>query len=228
MQRMSISNTEDTSEPTGVAGALLGREPSRVSMQETDTTTSQPESSRGTIGATDERIQQAANENFWGPQPARQALMLEFQTQPPEQRRQIFEDAMTRGLQEEGISGNDAEYWKNAMRELSLGEGLPRGKHGENPDMNPYIIAGESGGVPGTADRANSTALGYFQFLHQDGKGNPYSHEQYRPDEYKSNPYDPVGQVRQFIRAIKAGKHKGDPMGAVNEKIRNANGSWGP
>jgi hypothetical protein len=167
-------------------------------------------------------------ENLWaGEQPQRHARMQRFQARPIEERRAIFEDAMTRGLEEEGITGAEADRWKHAMRAVVTGDGLNRGVPGENPDLNPLMIAGESGGRRGTANRLNSSALGYFQFLRQNPNGSTYSHVQYAPDEYKARPYHPVGQVRQFVRAIRASqKYRGDPFGVVRDK--NATGVWGP
>jgi hypothetical protein len=156
--------------------------------------------------------------------------MESFQALPKEERARVFEDAMDRGLAAEGISGADAEYWKNNMRMVVTGDGLARGRSGENSDLNPYMLAGESGGRRGDANRSpggGSSALGYFQFLRQNPNGSRYSHVQYAPDEYKDKPYDPTGQVRQFVRAIKASKtYRGDPGKVVNDK--NQTGTWGP
>ena len=170
-------------------------------------------------------------ENLWQPsQPQRHGKMTTFQARSPDERRVVFEDALERGLTEEGITDpGERERWKGAMRTLVTGQGLPPKKYGENPDLNPFMIAGESGGRAGTADRMNSSALGYFQFLRQHPNGKPYGHEGYLPEEYKRRPYHPVGQVRQFVRAIKSsGRHKGDPMGPVRQKIDDPKGAWGP
>lgn len=138
------------------------------------------------------------------------------------ERERVFENAMDRGLAAEGITGADADYWKNSMRTVVTGE------NGENADLNPYMMAGESGGKRKTGAQSNSTALGYFQFLRQNPDGSHYSHIQYVPDEYKDRPYDPVGQVRQFVRAIKdSKKYRGDPGGVVRDK-RTGNHTWGP
>jgi hypothetical protein len=39
--------------------------------------------------------------------------------------------------------------------------------------------------------------------------------------KYQDDPYNPVGQVRQFVRAIKASTYRGDPMRAVADKRNN-------
>lgn len=181
--------------------------------------------------ATDPRILDAAKENLWSNnQSNRQTLMVDWNNRPREEREADFNAAIERGLDEEGITDpSQRDAWRTSMRMVVTGEGLNRGVHGENPDLNPYMLSGESGGRPGTANRANSSALGYFQFLRQNPNGSLYSHASAVPDEYKDNPYDPVGQVRQYIRLVSASKkagYNGDPMGPVKDK--NATGVWGP
>ena len=184
-----------------------------------------------------------AAENYWDPdgQPKRRAAMEQFNQLPRERRRAIFELAMDRGLTAEGIvDPAERDHWKQAMRAVTLGgPDFP----GECPDLNPFMLAGESGGVfRGGADPAfgglNSSALGYFQFLSQSpipcGSGfEPsfdYGHwRRYSPcpDDY-SRQTEPVCQVREFIRAIRAsGKHHGDPMSVVREKATPPH-VWGP
>jgi hypothetical protein len=182
----------------------------------------------------DPRIAAANNEDLWAPsesaQANRAALMREFQAKSGQERDAIFDQSMDRGLAEEGIGGAEAQRWKQAMRMIVTGEGLNPGRHGENGDLNPYIIAGESGGrFRGGADQLSSSALGYFQFLRSQPYGRGLtSHARYLPDEYKNNPFSPVGQVRQFIRSIRDpnSSHRGDPMSVVAEK--NRKGTWGP
>lgn len=184
-----------------------------------------------------------ARENYWDPdgQPRRRAAMERFNQLPRERRRAIFELALDQGLTAEGIiNAGERDRWKQAMRSVTLGgPDFP----GECPDLNPFMLAGESGGVfRGGADPAfgglNSSALGYFQFLAQ----NPipvgqlfaptFDFGHWRrfgptPDDY-AHQTDPVCQVRQFIRAIRgSGKHHGDPMSVVNEKATPPH-VWGP
>ena len=187
---------------------------------------------------------QCCGENYWDPngQPNRRAAMERFNQLPFERRRAIFERAMDEGLTAEGIADGAArDHWKQAMRAIALGgPDFP----GENPDLNPFMLAGESGGVfRGGADKEfgglNSSALGYFQFLSQ--KYVPigqaivpadcdYGHWRAYgpfPDDYGQQT-SPVCQVRQFIRAIRAsGKHHGDPMSVVREKSTPPH-VWGP
>jgi hypothetical protein len=177
-------------------------------------------------------------ENYWDPhgQPQRRARMEQFNALPFERRRSIFEQAMDLGLTAEGVADpGEREHWKQAMRAITLGGAdFP----GECPDLNPYMLAGESGGrFQGGADCLNSSALGYFQFIAQKPipPGQPFSPEfdygHWRrfgpfPDDY-TRQTDPVAQVRQFIRAIKASnKHHGDPMSVVREKTESK--VWGP
>jgi hypothetical protein len=184
-----------------------------------------------------------ATENFWDPngQPNRRAAMEQFNQLSRERRRAIFELAMDEGLSAEGIfDADERNHWKQAMRAVTLGgPDFP----GECPDLNPFMLAGESGGVfRGGADPAfgglNSSALGYFQFLIQNpipigemfGPQHDFGHWRRFgpfPDDY-GRATEPVCQVRQFIRAIKgSGKHRGDPMSVVNEKATPPH-VWGP
>ena len=179
-----------------------------------------------------------AKENFWDAngQPVRQAAMERFNQLPLSRRRAIFDAAMDAGLSAEGITdGSERENWKQAMRSIVVGDGFP----GENPDFNPFMLAGESGGTfRGGADALNSSALGYFQFIAQRpiDNGQPFSPEfdfgHWRnsgptPSDY-SRQTEPVSQVRQFIRAIRnSRKHHGDPLSVVREKA-SGDHTWGP
>ncbi len=179
-----------------------------------------------------------SRENYWDPngQPKRRAAMEAFNLLPFSRRKQIFEWAMDAGLDAEGVTdAGQRDHWKLAMRTITLGDGFP----GECPDLNPFMLAGEVGGVfRGGADACNSSALGYFQFLAQKPipVGTPFSPDfdygHWRsygpcPDDY-SHETDPICQVREFIRAIqRSGKHRGDPMSVVEEK-RTPPHVWGP
>lgn len=179
-----------------------------------------------------------ARENFWDAngQPVRRAAMERFNQLPSSRRRAIFDAAMEAGLSAEGItSPSQREHWKQAMRSVVVGDGFP----GENPDLNPFMLAGESGGVfRGGADKLNSSALGYFQFIAQKpiDNGQPFSPEfdygHWRnsgptPGDY-SRQTEPVSQVRQFIKAIRnSRKHGGDPLSVVREKA-SGDHTWGP
>lgn len=165
----------------------------------------------------DPRIEQAANEDVWSPnQPARQALMQEFQQKPMDERKVLFENAMDQGLLAEGIEGQAAETWKNAMR--SIVQGGP-GLTAEDPDLNPYMITGEAGGRPTQAK--TSSATGYFQLINTNPSGQDFAFRGYLPKEYNGNVYDPVGQVRQFVRAVNSSTYRGNPNAALQDKIRN-------
>ena len=177
-------------------------------------------------------------ENYWDPdgQPNRRAAMEQFNRLPLEGRRAIFEAAMDDGLDAEHITEPaERDGWKRAMRAVVLGDGFP----GECPDLNPFMLAGELGGVfRGGADCRNSSALGYFQFLAQKPipVGQPFTpafdYGHWRtyspfPDDYAYQT-DPVCQVRQFIRAVRgSAKHQGDPMSVVREKSTPPY-VWGP
>ncbi|HEY3059937.1 MAG TPA: SH3 domain-containing protein [Chloroflexota bacterium] len=179
-----------------------------------------------------------SRENYWDPngQPKRRTAMERFNQLPYDRRKVIFEQSMDAGLDAEGIVDPDLrERWKLAMRTITLGEGFP----GECPDLNPFMLAGEVGGVfRGGADNLNSSALGYFQFIAQKPipVGNmftpdfDYGHWKRFgpcPDDY-AHQTEPVCQVREFIRAILGStKHHGDPMSVVEEK-RRAPHVWGP
>jgi SH3-like domain-containing protein len=179
-----------------------------------------------------------SRENYWDPdgQPKRRAAMERFNKLPMARRKAIFESAMDAGLDAEGIvDPATREHWKEAMRTVTLGDGFP----GECPDLNPFMLAGEVGGVfRGGADSLNSSALGYFQFIAQKPipVGTSFSPDfdfgHWRrfgscPDDY-AHQTEPVAQVREFIRAIqRSTKHHGDPMSVVEEK-RRAPHVWGP
>jgi hypothetical protein len=138
---------------------------------------------------------------------------------------------MERGLQQEGVTdARQREEWKNAMRLVVMGgQGV---RQGENPDLNPYMLAGESGGrYRGGANAANSSALGYFQFITQSPKGAGTDHfghwKNYSPTPNDpSRMTDPVTQIQMFIRAVRNGRHKGNPMSVVNQK--RTKGTWDP
>jgi SH3-like domain-containing protein len=177
-------------------------------------------------------------ENYWDPdgQPVRRGAMERFNQFAADRRQSIFESAMEDGLNAEGITDPTVrEQWKMAMRCITLGDGFP----GECPDLNPYMLAGEVGGVfRGGADYLNSAALGYFQFIAQKpipvGRSfSPdYDYGHWKaygpcPDDY-AHETDPVCQVREFVRAVqRSAKHKGDPMSVVAEK-RTPPHIWGP
>lgn len=179
-----------------------------------------------------------SRENYWDPdgQPRRRKAMEEFNKLPFSRRKMIFEAAMDAGLDSEGIIDEAARgRWKQAMRTICLGDGFP----GECPDLNPFMLAGEVGGIyRGGADALNSSALGYFQFLAQKPipVGKSFSPEfdfgHWKrfgpcPEDY-SHQTDPVSQVREFIRAIQGSrKHNGDPLSVVAEK-RTPPHVWGP
>jgi SH3-like domain-containing protein len=177
-------------------------------------------------------------ENYWDPngQPHRRAAMEQCNQLPLNRRRAMFERAMDDGLTAEDISDPATrDIWKQAMRTVTLGDGFP----GECPDLNPFMLAGEVGGVfRGGADALNSSGLGYFQFIAQKPIpiGTSFSPEfdygHWRsfspcPDDY-AHQTEPVCQVREFIRAIRQSrKHHGDPMSVVQEK-RTPPHIWGP
>jgi SH3-like domain-containing protein len=178
-----------------------------------------------------------SRENYWDPngQPNRQAAMLRFDQASYDRRRTIFEAAMAAGLDAESIAeAAQRSAWIQAMRSISLGDGFP----GECPDLNPFMLAGEVGGVfRGGADCLNSSALGYFQFLSQKPipVGTAFSPEYdygrwkaFGPCEDYAHQSEPAAQVREFIRVIRASpKHRGDPMSVVQEKATPPH-VWGP
>jgi Bacterial SH3 domain len=179
-----------------------------------------------------------SRENYWDPagQPKRRAAMERFNRLPFERREAIFEHALDAGLDAEGVvDAAERDRWKLAMRTITLGDGFP----GECPDLNPFMLAGEVGGVfRGGADTLNSSALGYFQFIAQKPipVGDPFTPDfdfgHWKrfgpcPDDY-AHQTEPVCQVREFIRAIqRSTKHHGDPMSVVEEKRRTPH-VWGP
>lgn len=170
--------------------------------------------------------QRIAQENFFGDNPARQQAMVDFQKLSPEVRRQIFENAMDQGLTAEGINDpQQREVWKQTMRLMTMGSSeFP----GENRDLNPFMLAGESGGHPGNATRLNSSALGYFQFLAQNRDGSDYGHwSRYSPTPNdRSQMTNPTTQVRQYIRSVNLGSAHGDPWSYIEQKRRTH--VWGP
>jgi SH3-like domain-containing protein len=178
-----------------------------------------------------------SRENYWDPngQPNRQAAMVRFNQVPYGRRLAIFEAAMTAGLDAENVTDPTLRaQWQQAMRAVTLGDGFP----GECPDLNPFMLAGEIGGVfHGGADFANSSALGYFQFLSQNPipVGTPFSPtfdyghwRAYGPCQDYAHQTEPASQVREFIRAVRASpKHRGDPLSVVQEKATPPH-VWGP
>ena len=178
-----------------------------------------------------------SRENYWDPdgQPNRQAAMLRFNQASYQRRLAIFEAAMAAGLGAENVVDPTArDRWTQAMRSIILGDGFP----GECPDLNPFMLAGEVGGVfHGGADFQNSSALGYFQFLSQNPipVGTAFSPEfdfghwkAFGPCQDYAHQTEPASQVREFIRAIRAStKHQGDPMSVVQEKATPPH-TWGP
>jgi hypothetical protein len=176
--------------------------------------------------ADDPRVRAAVTENVWSPrQPARQSLMVDYQALPFEVREAAFDRAMDEGLAAEGITGDEAARWKRALYEISTGTGRLQGVPGENPALNPYMIAGESSGRPGTAQQLSSSATGYFQMIQSNRDGSDYAFMGYVPKEYNGDIYNPVAQVRQVIRAINASSNfRGNPDAAVADKRRK--GHW--
>lgn len=178
-----------------------------------------------------------SKENYWDPngQPNRQAAMIRFNQVSTDRRRAIFEAALDAALDAENIrDGPSRERWKQAMRAVTVGDGFP----GECPDLNPFMLAGESGGIfRGGADVDNSSALGFFQFISQKPipVGTPFSPafdfghwKAFGPCEDYAHQTEPSSQVREFIRAIqKSSKHHGDPMSVVREKATPPH-TWGP
>ncbi len=178
-----------------------------------------------------------SRENYWDPngQPNRQAAMIRFNQAARDRRVAIFEAAMDAALDAESVADLASRAsWKQAMRQVTLGDGFP----GECPDLNPFMLAGESGGVfRGGADVYNSSALGYFQFISQKPipVGTPFSPDYdyghwkaYGPCDDYAHQTEPVSQVRQFIRAIRASvKYRGDPNGVVRDKATPPH-TWGP
>ena len=170
---------------------------------------------------TDPRELQAANEDLWSDnQPARHALMTEYQEKPKEERRAIFDDAIEQGLDAEGITDPDLRArWKQTMTAVTTGDGLAPGVPAEDPDLNPYMISGEFAGRPSKANV--SSALGYFQLIHSTPRGDDYAFQGYLPAEYES-PYHPTGQVRQFIRVVNADANfRGNPDAVIAAKNRD-------
>jgi hypothetical protein len=176
-----------------------------------------------------------SQENFWneslnGEPSARQKAMEEWAQLPAERRREIFEQSMDEGLTAEGITDpGERERWKNAMRDVVIGGGRIPPHKAENGDLNPFMIAGESGGkFRGGPSVLNSTAMGYFQFLAQNGQGQ--TSEEWQkfapPGAQLSQQTDPVMQVRQFIRSVNEGAHAGNPDSVVDQKVRQ--GWWSP
>jgi SH3-like domain-containing protein len=178
-----------------------------------------------------------SRENYWDAngQPNRQAAMLRFNQVAYDRRLAIFEAAIAAGLDAEGITDATLRnQWEQAMRSVTLGDGFP----GECPDLNPFMLAGEVGGVyRGGADYCNSSALGYFQFISQNPipVGTPFSPQfdyghwkAFGPCQDYAHETEPASQVREFIRAIRASaKHHGDPMSVVREKATPPH-VWGP
>lgn len=174
--------------------------------------------------ADDPRNRAAVSENVWSPrQPARQGLMVDYQQLPYADREVAFDRAMDEGLAAENITGDDAARWKRAMYEIATGTGRLKGVPGENPALNPYMIAGESDGTPSTAKV--SSATGYFQMIQTNRDGSDFAFLGYVPKEYNGDVYNPVAQVRQVIRAINASSNfRGNPDAAVADKQRK--GHW--
>jgi hypothetical protein len=200
--------------PTMVSAPATTR---RMQSGETTETSARP----ATQIVNDARVTEAAQEDVWSSnQPARHALMQEFQQRPKEERQIIFDDAIEQGLDAEGITDPDERRrWKTAMYEITTGTGRLAGTPAEDPDLNPFMISGEFGGKPQTAQV--SSATGYFQLIQSNPNGSDYAFMGYIPREYQSNPYHPVGQVRQLIRATKASTFRGDPDALVENKRRN-------
>ena len=173
-----------------------------------------------------------AGEDLWDPngQPRRREAMEQFNALPFDRRAEIFNSAMDAALTAEGVlDGGDRASWTRAMSLVVRGG--PFGSTSiiaENPDLNPFILAGESGGVfRGGAPKLNSAALGYFQFIATKPDGSDFGHwTQFMPDHDRSMMTNPTSQVQEFIRAVLGGRHHGDPFSVVDEKART--GVWGP
>ncbi len=180
----------------------------------------------------------AQDENPWNPdlnaQRNRHQGMKMFYDMPSTTREGIFSDSMTEALKAEGIPQEEWGYWKDNMNKIVKGTpDFP----GENPSLNPFMMAGESRGTPMYAsdpsDRSpnsnelNSSAQGYYQFIiHSPDGSDAYGHKAFIPEG--ANFYDPVTQHRMFIRAIRSpgSKHHGDPASVVREKQQTK--VWGP
>jgi hypothetical protein len=187
--------------------------------------------------------ERAMQENPWDPDPAaqeaRHAGMRAFIDMSPEERSAIYDESIDRALTEEGITDPaEKEYWKRNMKLVSTGD---RSFPGENPGLNPFMMAGENRGTPlyasSTEDKSarsnelNSAAMGYYQFIIHDPvdpKKDPYGHKRFIPPD--ANFFDPVTQHRMFIRAIRnpGSKHHGDPASVVREKRERSDHTWGP
>jgi hypothetical protein len=174
----------------------------------------------------DPRTRAAVSESVWSNnQPARQGLMQDYQQLDYADRERVFNDALDQGLEEEGITGEDKARWSRALYEIATGTGRLQNVPGENPALNPYMIAGESDGKPGTANRLNSSATGYFQLIQSNRNGSDFAFQGYVPQEYQGNIYDPKAQVRQVVRAIRASSNfRGNPDAAVADKKNK--GHW--
>lgn len=174
-----------------------------------------------------------ADEDLWDPngQPQRKTAMIAFNQLPFTRRRDIFESALAAGLSAEQITSQSSrESWAGAMRLVVRGGPSQFGSvTPENGDLNPFILAGESGGVfRGGADVLNSAALGYFQFIATNPNGTDFGHwSRFMADHERAFITNPTSQVQEFIRAIRASfKHHGDPWSVVREKALT--GVWGP
>jgi soluble lytic murein transglycosylase-like protein len=199
----------------------------------------------GTYGGPRElaRVAEAAQrENPWNTdpnaQPARHAGMRAFFEMPEPERDQIYTQSLEQALTDEGITDPaERQRWAQNMRLVAKGDArVP----GENPSLNPFMMAGEGRGTPLYANSAadkgphsnelNSSAMGYYQFIIHDPRDpnkDPYGHRAYIPPG--GNFFDPVTQQRMFIRAIRgSAKHHGDPASVVREKWSKSDHTWGP
>lgn len=185
---------------------------------------------------------EAEREDPWSTNPAdqrarHQGMRTYFEMEAP-QREQVFDAALERALDEEGITGAaEREHWKRNMKLVALGD---RSFPGENPGLNPFMMAGETKGTrlyaapsrdkSAASNELNSSAMGYYQFIindPDDKNKDPYGHRRFIPEQGKF--FDPVTQQRMFIRAIKGSrKHHGDPASVVNEKRNSRDHTWGP
>jgi hypothetical protein len=182
----------------------------------------------------------AQNEDPWSKDPAGQVNrhkgMRLYHEMPIQERERIFDESMDAALTAEGITDPaERQYWKDNAKKVVKGAGFP----GENPEMNPFAMAGENRGTPlyaapksdksAASNELNSSAIGYYQFIVHDPNDrnkDPYGHRQFVPEG--GNLYDPVTQQRMFIRAVRGGKHKGDPASVYREKRDSGNHTWGP
>jgi hypothetical protein len=154
----------------------------------------------------------------------RHGAMLRFQQLSKAERERIFDESLVRALALEKITDPAVQaHWKRWAREVVAGGEVAPRRVAENPDFNPFMVDGETGGHPG-----KGTAVGYYQFILYDPKDrakDPYEHRQWNPNGGLEWIYDPVTQHRMFIRSIcrEGSTHKCDPQ---NVAIQKRNQGW--